>query len=167
MNAIITERCTLFPLAETDFNELVPLFTNAEVRKYLGGVRPVEDSLKGLRFSIAATNEYPFVVRLHNPNTFIGYISVTPHHNPADMEISYMLLPDYWGNGYARETVKALLIFCKQELNLSRVVSETQTANIRSCRLLETLGYRPESSIERFNEKQTIYAYDFTSGGSL
>jgi ribosomal-protein-alanine N-acetyltransferase len=161
MESIITDRCVLYPLAQSDFDELIPLFASEEVRRYLGGVHPVDDSLANLRNSIRAANEYPFAVRLKDTQECIGYLSIAPHHSPVDMEISYMFSPEYWGNGYARETVKATLAFCKQKLNLSRVVSETQTANIRSCRLLEKLGYHAGSHIERFGAKQTVYVYEF------
>jgi ribosomal-protein-alanine N-acetyltransferase len=165
--SIITDRCVLYPLTQSDFDELTPLFTSEEVRRYLGGVRPVEDSLSNLNNSIRAVNEHPFVARLNETHECIGYLSIAPHHNPVDMEISNMFLPEHWGNGYAEETVKAVLAFCEQKLNLSRVVSETQTANIRSCRLLEKLGYRVESYTERFGAKQTIYVYDFKDGVSI
>jgi ribosomal-protein-alanine N-acetyltransferase len=161
---ITTDRCILSPLAEADFNDLKPLLTNTDVRRYLGGVRPIEDSLSNLRESISTANNYPFVARLCGTTELLGLVTIAPHHNPTDMEISYMFLPEHWGKGYAREAIKAILDFCKQKLNLNRVVSETQTSNHRSCRLLETLGYRAESQIERFGAKQTIYVYKFENG---
>jgi ribosomal-protein-alanine N-acetyltransferase len=164
---ITTDRCILSPLAEADFNDLTSLLTNTNVRRYLGGVRPIEDSLRNLRESMVAANNYPFVVRLCGTTELLGLVTIAPHHEPTDMEISYMFLPEHWGKGYAREAIKAILDFCKQKLNLNRVVSETQTANIRSCLLLETLGYRAESQIERFGAKQTIYVYHFENGESL
>ena len=159
--------CILTPLSETDFGDMRKLLSNEEVRKYLGGVRPFESSLNGLRNSIQADNEYPFTVRLLSENMFIGYVTIAPHHDPNDMEISYMFLPDYWGNGYAREAINFLLEICKNELKLSRVVSETQSENMRSCHLLESLGYYAERSIARFGALQTIYVFNFTERWEL
>ena len=161
MNTLFTPRCTLSPLAETDFDELIPLYANAEVRKYLGGVRPENEVFAGLRHSIQAADEYPFAVRIKNDNTFIGYAIAAPHHNPKDMEVSYMFLPTFWGNGYAFETVKTLIDFCKSELKLNRIVAETQSANIRSCSLLHKLGFQREDCMVRFGAKQSIYALTF------
>ena len=160
--AITLKRCILSPLSETDFYELIPLLTNAEVRKYLGGIRPVDALFQSLRKSMGTANEYPFTVRLQKTNDFIGLVTIAPHHDPVDMEISYMFLPEHWGNGYAKETVSALLRFCNQKLHLSRVVSETQAANIRSCQLLESLGYYEGKHIVRYGAQQVIYIYDFT-----
>jgi len=161
---ISTDRCILSSLTEAGFFELTPLLTNAEVRRYLGGVRPIEDSFRYLRESIASASNYPFVVRLCGTAELLGLVTLGPHHVPTDMEVSYMFLPEHWGKGYAQEAMKAILGFCKQRLNLNRVVSETQAANLRSCRLLETLGYRAESNIDRFGAKQTIYVYEFEDG---
>jgi len=70
-------------------------------------------------------------------------------------------MPKYWRNGYAAEAVEALLQFCKCELRLNRVVSETQSVNMQSRSMLEKLGYIIENETERFGEKQCIYAFNF------
>ena len=165
LKTLITERCKLSPLAETDFDELT-LLIGAEVRRYLGGAIPVERFLEQMRQSTRESNTLHFTVFIKNTNARIGLITVAPHHNPADTEISYMFLPEYWGNGYARESVKAALDFCGRELKLKRVVAETQTANLRSRNLLEKLGYHAESKIERFGAEQTIYVYEFANVNS-
>lgn len=54
-----------------------------------------------------------------------------------------------------------MLSFCRAELSLTCVVSETQTLNTRSCHLLEKLGYKLESQIELFGAHQSIYVYVF------
>jgi len=162
VQSLLTERCTLATLKEVEFDELVPLYTNGEVCRYLGGVRSVEKSMAGLQDSVRDENSHSFTVRLKATKELLGIVFISPHHNLEDMEISYMFLPKYWGNGYARESVKALLDFCKNELKLKQVVSETQTANKNSRRLLEVLGYKIESELERFGATQTIYVYSFT-----
>jgi len=156
---ILTKRCILTLLSESDFEELTPLITNETVRRYLGGVRPLESSLNGWLLSIQSLDEYIFAVRLQISSVAVGLVTLAQHHNQEDMEISFMFLPEYWGNGYAREAVGVLLKFSECELQLSRVVSETQAANIRSRSMLEKLGYTLESEVERFGEKQYIYVF--------
>ena len=161
MKIISTERCRLTPLSEADFNEAALLWINEDVRQYLGGVISAESALDQLRNSVRVCNEYHFVARQKDTSEFLGMLFICPHHELEDKEVSYMLLPQYWGLGYATETVIAVLEFCKTELKLNRVVSETQTANGASCRLLEKLGYRVESEAERFGAMQAIYVYDW------
>jgi len=49
MKNILTERCKLTPLHEADFNELSPLYTNEDVRKYLGGAHTADQALETLK----------------------------------------------------------------------------------------------------------------------
>ena len=41
-----------------------------------------------------------------------------------------------------------------------KIYAETQTANIRSRKLLEKLGYIAESELIRYGAKQTVYYID-------
>jgi len=170
---ILTQRCKLAPLTEDDFDEVVVLYTNEDVMRYLGGVRPIEPILNGLRKSIKSNaflgrlrkllkfgTNYIFTLKLEDTNEFIGLIFVSPHHNKFDTEVSYIILPHFWGKGYAFEGVKATLEFCKTELRLKRVVSETQVANERSIRLLQRLGFTVKKELDRFGEKQALFEFN-------
>jgi len=42
MSNILTERLVLSRLSEADFDELIPLYTSEEVRRYLGGAQEVK-----------------------------------------------------------------------------------------------------------------------------
>ena len=158
---MLTNRCILAPLKEADFNAVAEIYANETARQYLGGAIPANKTIDRLQEATADENSYDFTVHLHKTSELLGMVSVSPHHEPGDMEVSYIFHPKYWGNGYARESVLALLDFCKNELKLKRIVSETQTANISSCRLLEGLGYKVECRLERFGAMQTLYFYDF------
>jgi len=162
MKDILTKRCKLIRLCEADKKELTELYTSEDVRKYLGGACSEEKAMDKLRGLMSVPNGYNFVAKLNNTNCTIGLLMIAPYHDSKDMEISYMFLPKYWGKGYAKEAIKALLDFCKSELNLTRVVSETQAANVSSCRLLESLGYMVEKEIDRFGEKQMVYVYEYS-----
>ena len=56
--------------------------------------------------------------------------------------------------------VQAVIRYALRDLGLPRVVAETQTANIASCRLLEGLGLRRERTVQRFGAQQAIYVTD-------
>ena len=62
------------------------------------------------------------------------------------------------GKGYATEVVKELIGYAFEELRLAKVIAETQTANILSCKLLERVGMELEQKIQRFGAEQAIYA---------
>lgn len=60
-------------------------------------------------------------------------------------EIWYKIHPDFWGNGYATEAVKALLTFGFKNLNLHRIEAGCAIENTGSIRVLEKTGFTREA----------------------
>lgn len=154
-----TERCSLSIFQKPDCEDVSRLFTNRQVRKYLGGIRDA-DSLKDVLGEMLApeTNSFYWVVHEKSTGRFLGLISLDSHHDGIDQEISFQFLPDWWGKGYAAEAVSMILDFALKKLKLPAVVAETQSANISSCRLLEKLGMELERKVFRYGAEQTIYS---------
>jgi len=155
-----TQRLQISHLVEADLNDAVTLYTNHKVRRYLGGVITQEKAFVRLRESMQSADEYIFVVRLRVTDELLGLVYVHPYHEEGEYEVSWMFLPQHWSNGYARESVTALLGYCKEKLKLRCVVSETQVANEPSRRLIEGLGYRVLRKCERFGAAQVVYVID-------
>ena len=101
-----------------------------------------------------------WVIRKKDDGVSIGIIALGTNHNHVDTEVSYQLLPAFWGAGYANETIRAVVAYGFEELNLSCIIAKTQVANVRSCRLLERLGMRLDAVVERFGAKQAIYSIE-------
>ncbi|WP_238327973.1 GNAT family N-acetyltransferase [Paenibacillus gorillae] len=78
----------------------------------------------------------------------------------VNIEVSYEFLPDWWGNGYASEVIAMVLDYALNELHISKIIAETQTANIASCRLLEKVGMNLERTVQRYGAEQAIYAIE-------
>ncbi|MDR6121225.1 ribosomal-protein-alanine N-acetyltransferase [Bacillus sp. SLBN-46] len=154
-----TERCIISTLRTADFSDVKKLYINEDVRKYLGGIRQaasIEDVLAEMLHS--GDDSFYWVIRKKHTDNFIGMVSLTPHHDGVYYEVSYQLLPIWWGAGYATEVVQVVINFALNELKLPKVIAETQTANISSCRLLEKLGMKLEGTIIRFGAEQAIYS---------
>jgi [ribosomal protein S5]-alanine N-acetyltransferase len=135
------------------------LFVNQDVRKFLGGIRN-EESIQVVLDDMLNPSDTSFywVVREKQSDNFIGLCSLDPHHEGSYLELSYQLLPNWWGKGYATEVVTLIIQYALNELNLTKVVAETQTANKSSCRLLERVGMELERNIIRFGAEQAIYS---------
>lgn len=99
-----------------------------------------------------------WAVRKKHTGDFMGLISLDSHHDGLHLEISYQFLPQWWGKGYATEAVQLIINYGLNELKLSKIVAETQTANISSCKLLERVGMELEQTISRFGAEQAIYS---------
>lgn len=156
---IKTKRCEMTGVQASDEDHMVRLMGNADVYRYLGG--PVDEAI--MRKNFAKLRERGFnpnewVIRERRSGASIGWIGLSDHHDGEDTEISYLLLPEWWRQGYGKETVQAILDYAVIELALPRVIAETQSANVASCRLLESLGMRVERTLERFGAPQSIYS---------
>lgn len=155
----VTERCFINSFKKTDYADVKKLFVNQDVRKFLGGIRD-EESIQVVLDDMLnpSGNSFYWVVREKQSDNFIGLVSLDPHHEGSYLEISYQLLPIWWGKGYATEVVKLIIDYALNELNLTKVVAETQTANKSSCKLLERVGMEFERNIIRFGAEQAIYS---------
>ena len=154
-----TERCFIKPFRSSDLLDVKKIFLNPEVREFLGGIRQ-ENSLQMLLGEMLNSSDHSFywVIREKNTDTFIGLVSLEPHHDGINLEISYQLLPNWWGKGYATEVVQTIINYSFNKLNLPKVLAETQTANKTSCMLLERIGMELERTIIRFGAEQGIYS---------
>ncbi|WP_368654972.1 GNAT family N-acetyltransferase [Ornithinibacillus sp. 4-3] len=154
-----TKRCTVKTFQKSDCVDVEKLYVDPEVRKFLGGVRP-KDSIKVVLNEMLDTSDDSFywVVREKATDNLIGLVSLDPHHDGFYHEVSYQFLPNWWGEGYATEVVQLIIDYALNELNFSKIVAETQTANTSSCKLLERLGMKLEQKISRFGAEQAIYS---------
>ena len=154
---IRTERCCLQSLVEPDAPDILRLVQCAECRQYLGGTvdsGAFPDRFRGMLDDGA--NQH-WVVRLKDGGQFLGLLSLGPHHDGQDQEVSYQFLPEFWGRGLALESLRALMVEAEERFGLVTVIAETQTANTRSIRLLESLGFQHERTLIRFDAEQAIY----------
>ena len=157
---IQTTRCELTILQNNDWELITKLYTNAQVRYFLGGVVNLQDiSLKFSNMLESDEKSKSWVIRVKENSLLdkIGIVSLSRHHNNIDTEVSYQLLPESWNKGYGTEVVKAVVDYALISLGLPRIIAETQIANTASCRLLEKVGMRLERTVKRFGANQGIF----------
>ncbi|MDP6749456.1 MAG: GNAT family N-acetyltransferase, partial [Candidatus Poribacteria bacterium] len=53
----------------------------------------------------------PSEIRSKEDDPFIGTITLDTHHNGIDTEVSYQILPEWWGLGYATETLRTVMAY--------------------------------------------------------
>jgi RimJ/RimL family protein N-acetyltransferase len=64
-------------------------------------------------------------------------------------EIGFILHPDVWGQGLAREAVGALVDHIFATRDVEELTADVDPRNLRSLRLVESLGFRRTGSAER------------------
>ncbi|WP_199781411.1 GNAT family N-acetyltransferase [Streptomyces sp. SPB074] len=141
---IATARLVLRASTARDRAAFIELFASEEVGTYQGGARPRAEletavpDVPGQRpgfFVIAVAGEMAGAVTLDR-------------NDAGETELGYLLLPRFWGHGYATEACAAALDWCARTRPGAPVVLTTQTANARSMRLAQRLGF---TEVRRFH----------------
>ena len=83
-------------------------------------------------------------------------VVVPDRYPPGQIEIGYMFLKPYWGQGYATEACSRLLRFAFEQTELTEVVATTDPDNAKSQHVLQKCGLKPLG-------KKRAYGYDDVS----
>ncbi|MGW1108003.1 GNAT family N-acetyltransferase [Streptomyces sp. NPDC002540] len=155
-----TERLVLRESSVRDRGAFIDLFASSEVRTYLGGPRPraeLENELPEV------PGRRPGVFVADHDGAMIGIVTLDrrdaehPGHvcpGAGEAELSYMLLPQAWGRGYAFEACSAALGWFADAFPGEPVVLCTQVANDRSVSLAVKLGFTEMERFEEFGAEQ-------------
>ncbi len=76
----------------------------------------------------------------------------------TELEIGYMFLRKFWGNGFATEAASATRDYAFQRLGSKRVISLIDPANTRSIRVAEKVGMRLEKEVRKWDKLIHVYA---------
>ncbi len=157
--ALQTDRCELRMLDPNDFGLFTALNANSEVRHFLGGTRDLNSIERDFAALMADGTTTAYVATVLETQNSFALVLFGPHHDGAAIEVSYLLLPEYWGQGLAAEIITAAITaYFELHPKLNRIVAETQAANLRSCALLSRMGMMPIRKLVRFGADQIIYA---------
>lgn len=157
---MLTERLVLREAEARDRPAIIELNASSEVFAYLGGPQP-RDELERLVPEVPARYAGSFVVE--RDGSAVGVVTFRRrdrerpgHVRPEgdEVELGYLLLPEAWGFGYAAEACAAALGWVDRALPGEPVVLCTQTANERSMRVAQRLGFAEVERFEEFDAEQ-------------
>lgn len=140
-------RVSLRPVTPEDLQWLQGLNALPEVRRFL-----FDDeswTADEVRERLIARNEELwrteglglFRITRNDDDASIGWCGFWYYHEPPVREICYAIHPDYWGSGYAREAVDALMRWGEAHVSCRAFFASVDEPNTRSQRLLERLGF--------------------------
>lgn len=81
---------------------------------------------------------YEFAVLLGEVH--IGAASAYLSDDRTSAELGWIIDKKYWGQGYGYEAAKKVVDFCRNELNVQKVIAHCDTENTGSYRIMEKLG---------------------------
>lgn len=150
---IHSPRLVIRPPGDADRAALIRLMTDPVTREYLGGAVDYA-SRQALELSPLGLTWGRWALARAEDDTLIGSISLS--YDRDELELSYALLPEWTGRGYAAESCIALLGWARQALEDEQVIAVTQTRNKRSVALLRKLGFSIRRGLEEFGSQQLL-----------
>ena len=141
-----TERLLLRKIDTNDIHDLYAYAHREETTQYLlwsphlseYATRYVIESIKR---DYRAGTYYELAIVLRETGRMIGTCGITAFDAQNRVaEIGYVLSPDYWGKGLAKEAAAVLMNFSFCELGANRVEAKYMKGNENSRRVMEKLG---------------------------
>jgi len=155
---IETERLLIRDFIEDDFDAVYAYGSDPEVVRYMVFPRSTPEATRvHIAHSISQAAEEPR--RSHNlgvvlkaTNQVIGGISLgVVDRERGEGAFSYLFNRTAWGQGYATESLRAMVRYGFEQLALNRLADSCDVENIASARVMEKCGFRCEE--ERDGER--------------
>lgn len=146
MVTIKTQRALMRWFQEDDLNEIAAVLGHPDVMRFsLNGPYSREQSsafIDGCLSQYTDKGTGLFAVIYSKTQKVIGYCGFYFQvvEGIDEIEISYRLHPDYWNQGLATETAKAVQEYGFNTLGFSRMISIIESANTASIRVAEKTG---------------------------
>jgi RimJ/RimL family protein N-acetyltransferase len=150
LQTINTSRLSLRWISVDDVDDFFAIYSNPEVMRYWS-TPPLPDRnaasklISEIHDSFERHEILKWGIALPPDNTLIGSVTLFhldfTHHRA---EIGYALGRPYWGKGYMQETLRAVLNYAFEVLNLHRIEADVDPRNAASVKTVERLGFQRE-----------------------
>ena len=162
MRVLETDRLILRWLEPGDAPFILELLNQPSFLHFIGdrGVGTIEEARKYIRQgpgrSYAEQGFGLYMVELKDDLEPIGMCGLLRRETLEDVDLGFAFLPQFWGQGYAYESTKAVLAHGKADFDLKRIVAVTASDNQAAIRLLEKLGLRFERTIRLADDQPEV-----------
>lgn len=160
---VATARLLLRRLSRADAPFMLDLLNDADFVRYIGdkGARTPEDAERYIEAGAAASYQRHgfglYRVDLRNHRSPIGICGLIKRDTLEDVDVGFAFLPAHRAQGYALESVRAVLDHARDHCGLSRLVAIVSPDNLRSIRLLERAGFDFECAIAWPPTNETLH----------
>ena len=149
MTKIETERLVLKEIVDADKERLVSLIGDFQVSKNLSKV-PYPYTLDDADEWLERSHNQKFNLNIFLNDDLIGGVGLTPAEDDF-YELGYWLGVDYWGQGYATESVMEFLNYAKTNSSCEKLKANVFKENIASAKVLEKNGFKRVEDREVFS----------------
>jgi RimJ/RimL family protein N-acetyltransferase len=159
-----TGRLALREFTDTDAAFVLRLVNEPSFLRYIGdrGVRTLDDARKyiaeGPVAGYARDGHGLMRVDRRSDGATLGMCGLLKRDALPEPDLGFSFLPEYWSQGYALESARAVMRHARETLGLGRILAITTRDNAPSMRLLDKLGFRFERMIALGNEELRLFA---------
>ena len=142
---INSERLGFRLFEDSDFEDLKKLDLDPEVRAHFpDGVSTPDQIRERISANRASFGEHgfsDFAVIESETGRFAGRAGFGQIEG-GEIEVGYVLLKEYWGQGLAQEALRALLAWAEQSLDVPRILAYTPMEHSASIHVMKKCGMR-------------------------
>lgn len=148
MTSLETGRLVLREFTPGDAEFVLRLLNEPAFLRYIGdrGVHTLDDARRYISDGpVAGQARHGFglmVVERKSDGAALGMCGVLKRDALPDPDLGFSFFPEYWSQGYALESARAVMRHAREALGLGRIVAITTPDNEPSIRLLGKLGFR-------------------------
>ena len=146
---LTTARLVLRQLREDDAAALFPVLSDAEVMTWWssGPHQSVAETEAYLEINAAEGEGYQcWSITVQDDDSAVGWV-ILSDGKPGVAEIGYILRRDRWGAGIAKEAVAGVIEHGFCDMDLRRIVADSDPENDGSIALLGRLGFTREGRL--------------------
>lgn len=161
---IETARLRLTALAERHFDDYAAMLADPASTRWIGDGQPLDrtNAWRSLAMLIGHWQLRGYgmwALELKDTGEFIGRAGLMRPEGWPDLELGWMLKPDFRHHGYATEAGGAILDFAWHSLGAPRVISLVKIGNEASDRVAERLGGEHIEDMDFFGAHNHVFAY--------
>ena len=165
---LIFDRISLTEISIDGLEDMHEYSSKIEFYKYLEyerfkTIEETENYLKKIIKRSKRSNSHYWFIRLKDSFKVIGTFGLLNIDvSRKSVEISYGISPDYWGNGYFKETLLGILKYLFLELKFNRVWAISQSNNNASIKCLKSADFQVEGRLREYYMSSENQKHDAT-----
>ncbi|MGH7598320.1 MAG: GNAT family N-acetyltransferase [bacterium] len=168
MIVLETERMLLREMDMNDIENLQGIFADPEAMRYYPKTKSVAETEEWVRWNRSSYSMFHFglwIALLKENGMFAGQCGLVMQRvdDLPEVEIGYLFLRKYWGQGLATEAAKACRNYGVNRLGYTRLISLIDPDNMASKRVAEKVGMAFEKETFMFNKHICVYAFHATA----
>jgi len=142
---LTTDRLVLRGWRDDDLDAYAAITADPEVMRFMGHLNDRAQAWREIAMFVGhwELRGHGFWV-VERDGELIGRVGLWRPEGWPGLEVGWLLGRHAWGHGYATEAARASVEHARRELGAGRLISLIAADNVRSQRVAERLGMRPE-----------------------